>query len=935
MKLSDERRTSQAIIQHLKATGIKIRRWKACGGEQQQEKVPRPGSGLFGVPLHLLPLSERDGPIPQFLVDACHFLSPYLHTEGLFRKSGSMTRIKALKVRLESGERCLNSALPCDVAALLKQFFRDLPDPLIPVELQEPLYRIQEVVSERERGSITALVTCLLPRIRACTLRYLCTFLQRIAIRCDENKMDSGNLALVLAPNLFASSEQSERLTVGTEKQLQLQVAVLETLITSALEIGHVPEFITAKLSSVQDTETICCTSVSQDKHENVESDGSCQRRRRRSMGDIVNGALSRWKTGHTASSASQKEQKPAAEMDSGPVLRTSFKTKRKASEDSCEGSELKKRKATLDFSPGQLVSDDTLGLSGTSPADAALVGLPDVFPDAELGPGCFQSSAALCAPDTPRSSASVRRQRSKRDGKCVQRVPSGRSGCFPPSVVDRTDRVRKSLRLFRRTRSEKEESGASLTLETSGWTLMKNMVADALEGPLFSEKDPQLIQSSLKTNDQGHGSPNLASTEEILSEASPNCEELFTVSSPRSPSHGASALDTQAKCGTISASCETPAIELLTLDTSPGQNPDAQGHGESVAVIQDIVEGSVVPHSDSLLEWASESPKKQYRVLRRSISLPENLLESLDKISLETGHKLESGSAAENMSEASLYLNGQQLCANADMVPRVDSALQLGLPLVLVTLADEGVGTLVSSCLQNSIAASSELSEESTQARIRTSTNVQEPLGLYVSVADCIRKLKPSKSIAPKRSMHRIAMNLQRVLGTALEGPPERNLFPLQRRGARKFGRSLSHESGLAMETSMGGVAAGPSTPPLLREQDVDCLKARSSLSPQLPKSPLKSLKTYSRQIFISKKHITLSFAGLRNKKEVGSETSTFPAPRSAQLLPEILSEKAVSTAPQELFPQESPLQHCVERASALQTSLHPQEGHEEIQCH
>ncbi|XP_030075720.1 uncharacterized protein LOC115480889 isoform X2 [Microcaecilia unicolor] len=850
-----------------------------------------------------------------------------------------MTRIKALKARLESGESCLNSALPCDVAALLKQFFRDLPDPLIPAELQEPLYRIQELVSERERGSVTALVTCLLPRVSACTLRYLCTFLQRIATRCDENKMDSGNLALVLAPNLFTSSEHSERLTVGTERQLQLQVAVLETLITNALEIGHVPEFITEKLSSTQDTETTCSTSASQENREPVESDGSYQRRRRRSMGDIVNGALSRWKTGHTASGAAQKEQKPAAEVDSGPVHRTSFKTKRKASEDSCEGSELKKRKATKDF----MSDNDALG---ASPADTASASLPNVFLETEVGPGCFQSSAALGSSGTPGSSTSIKRQRSKRECKRIQRVSSGHSGCFPQSVMDRTDKVRKSLRLFQRTRSEKEESGESSTLETSGgWTLMKKMVADALESPLFSGKDTQLIQSSVKTtNDQGHGYSNKVSTEEILSEA-------FSVSSPRSPRHGASVPAVETKNGTSSVLCGTPAIELQTLDTSPGQNPDVQGlcdrgleKGDiSVPVTQDLVGGSAGPCADSMLERDPESPKKQHRVLRRSLSLPENLLESMNKMQLETGHKEEHGNVAEGVPEVDVYLNGQQLCAGADTVPCVNSALQLGLPLVLVTLADEGgVETLMSNCLESSTTATSELSEESAQARINTSSKLQEPLGFCVSVADCIRKLKPSKSVTPKRSIHRIAMNFQRALGTALEGAPERNPSSLQRRGARKFGRSLSHESGLAMGTNTdASVEDSPAvTPPSLREQDVDCLKVMSTLSPQqFPKSPLKSLKTYSRQIFISRKHITLSFAGLRGKKEMGSEitTSTFAAPRPAELPPEILSKRSDDQEAAEMVLQEPvPQQHCEKRASTLQTSRHLQEEQKckEIQC-
>ncbi|XP_029475028.1 rho GTPase-activating protein 11A-like [Rhinatrema bivittatum] len=961
MKLSEERQTMHAIVQHLKTAGIKIRRWKANSSEQQERPLST-SSGLFGVPLHVLPLSQKEGPIPQFLVDVCHFLNPHLHTEGLFRKSGSMTRIKALKARLETGEKCLDSALPCDVAALLKQFFRDLPHPLIPVELQEPLYRIQELVPESERGSVTALVTCLLPRVSACTLRYLCTFLQRIATRCDENKMDSGNLALVLAPNLFPSSELSERLTVGTERQLQLQVAVLETLITNALEIGHVPHFIAEKVSSMQELETACRHPVPQGSGEQAASDENCRRRRRRSMGEIVNGALSKLKTGHVPSGASQKEQTPAAETDSNPIHRTSFKTKRKASEDSCEGSELKKRKATLDFIPGQLLADDdALRLPDGSLADTALVGRSNESPKDVLSPNCFWSSAALDVPGASRSPASIKRQRSKRlEGKRVQRVPSG---CCSPSAMDRTDKVRKSLRLFQRTRTEKEESGEPSTLETSGWTLMKRMVADALEGPLFPGKDFRITQSSVKASEQGHGTPGEATAEEVPPETSPGCDEALSSSSPGSRSQSALAPDTETKSRMSLAFCRAGGTGRQTLDSSAGRDPDPQAVGNSstgpekeeggfsAPGAEDPSEGSTVPHPDSVLVRAPESPEKHRRVLRRSLSLPENLLESMEGTPLETRQEVDppvpAGSpSTETMPGVDGCLKGQQLQTNAGTVSRVNSALQLGLPLVLVTLADEhSMESLVTKCLGSGEAAAPDLSEEGDRARNHPHHKLQETLGICVSVADCIRKLKiSSKSAVPKRSMHKLTMNFQRA---APEGPSERNCSPLKRRGARKFGRSLSHESGLAMGAGVdatkfsagGGPAATP--PPSLAEQGGGHLSTRGARSPQPCKSPLKSLKTYSRQIFISRKHITLSFAGLRGKKELGAETATsaVPAPRSAGFFPEALGEgsdvqEAAKTDSQGPLPQECLLQPTEESASVSQASPQEVRGYEEIEC-
>lgn len=49
--------------------------------------------------------------------------------------------------------------------------------------------------------------------------------------------MDSSNLAVIFAPNLLHSNE-NEKISASTEKNLRLQAAVVETLIEHAAEIG-------------------------------------------------------------------------------------------------------------------------------------------------------------------------------------------------------------------------------------------------------------------------------------------------------------------------------------------------------------------------------------------------------------------------------------------------------------------------------------------------------------------------------------------------------------------------------------------------------------------------------------------------------------------------------------------------------------------------
>uniref|UniRef100_A0AAR2M2W9 Rho-GAP domain-containing protein n=1 Tax=Pygocentrus nattereri TaxID=42514 RepID=A0AAR2M2W9_PYGNA len=138
-----------------------------------------------------------------FLVDSCKHLLNHAGSEGLFRKSGSVVRLKALRARLDKGEDCLSTALPCDLASLVKQFFYELPCPALPAALLQAFTSAQRLPTEEERSSATQLVSCLLPEINSSTLRFFFIFLKNVSLRASVNKMDSYNLSVVLAPNLF------------------------------------------------------------------------------------------------------------------------------------------------------------------------------------------------------------------------------------------------------------------------------------------------------------------------------------------------------------------------------------------------------------------------------------------------------------------------------------------------------------------------------------------------------------------------------------------------------------------------------------------------------------------------------------------------------------------------------------------------------------
>ncbi|XP_077141859.1 uncharacterized protein LOC143805964 isoform X1 [Ranitomeya variabilis] len=723
---------SVVIIQHLKSLGIKLRMPKKAVSPDVQRK--RSSGEIFGVPLQSLPLA-KEGEIPQFVVDICQFLSCHLGTEGIFRKSGSVNRIKTLKAQLESGESGLTSAQPSDVAALLKQFFRELPHPLLTPELQDPLCQIQQSLSEEEKASATALVTCLLPAIHGETLKYFCTFLQSVAARSAENRMDSGNLAVVLAPSLFSNDNLAEKLTLATEKQLQLQASAIQSLIDNAQDIGQLPTFIREKIS-------VPCDSVEEDSV--VNNSEGLRRRRRRSMSGFVNEALSKLKSGLGPSS-----DRGAEEVE----LLPRNKTKRKASEESVGGEQFiaKKRKSLREAADGNLSGEElTEPIVAPSPIVEDTGGV-EVFSDFSLSPGNFLelSPESPAIPATPESSSRGKKARAKRRiSKQGKRISSGQIP-LSPAQLDRKEKVRNSLRLFHRTRAVKHPTPEGKSMEPSGWNMMKRMVADALEGPIFNGKDFRMSTFSLR------GSNTVNTTDDKPS----------SIQHPSSP----------------------PSLRSSSSWKSLGVS------------------------SEDLDE---KNSGKQRRVLRRSLSMPEKMddcgksvedqeVKELNSLTLSYESKLEDHDLN--------HLEEKTCTFNSDQLPLVD-------------------------CL---------ISEKS--HLIQNQVSITELDGFHPS--ETLKR--PNGHTSQYRSVRKLVLSFPWVSSSSEMDPhlkdwEQLTTHTIKRKGARRFGRSLSQESGL-------------------RSNEERCLLKKTD-EHLADNAAVKTLNGRNRQVFVSRKNITLSNWGSRS---------------------------------------------------------------------
>uniref|UniRef100_A0A8K9WRD1 Myosin IXA n=1 Tax=Oncorhynchus mykiss TaxID=8022 RepID=A0A8K9WRD1_ONCMY len=162
---------------------------------------PELSSRQFGVELSRLTSEERT--VPLVVEKLINYIEMHgLYTEGIFRKSGSTNKIKELRQGLDTDVSSMN----LDdynihvIASVLKQWLRDLPNPLMTFELYEEFLRAMGQPDKREviRGVYSVIDQ--LSRTHLSTLERLIFHLVRITLQEDTNRMSANALAIVFAP---------------------------------------------------------------------------------------------------------------------------------------------------------------------------------------------------------------------------------------------------------------------------------------------------------------------------------------------------------------------------------------------------------------------------------------------------------------------------------------------------------------------------------------------------------------------------------------------------------------------------------------------------------------------------------------------------------------------------------------------------------------
>ncbi|KAI5938360.1 rho GTPase-activating protein 36 isoform X3 [Manis javanica] len=190
----------------------------------QLSKISFPiGQRLLGSKrkMSLNPIAKQ---IPQVVEACCNFIEKHgLSTVGIFTLEYSAEKVHELREKFDQGLDVVldDTQNVHDVAALLKEFFHDMKDSLLPDDLYMS-FLLTATLKPQDQLSALQLLVYLMPPCHSDTLERLLKALHKITENCEDsigidgqlvsgNRMTSTNLALVFGSALLKKGRFAKR----------------------------------------------------------------------------------------------------------------------------------------------------------------------------------------------------------------------------------------------------------------------------------------------------------------------------------------------------------------------------------------------------------------------------------------------------------------------------------------------------------------------------------------------------------------------------------------------------------------------------------------------------------------------------------------------------------------------------------------------------
>ncbi|CAG4956034.1 unnamed protein product [Parnassius apollo] len=195
-------------------------------------RLLRRGGRLFGVALTRL----CNGTPPPALLQALRRLrvvAPLTH--GVFRRSANAKALRLLRDKLDTlgpwAESCteLDRAPVLLLAALVKEFFRALPQPLLVSELYPAWLQVLSLPQTEKVAAVRSLLLKL-PKAHYNMLTYFVCLLQAIAKKSNINLMCPMNLGVCVGPSLLWPSMPCDKAPKAVPMVVELLVLKAEAL---------------------------------------------------------------------------------------------------------------------------------------------------------------------------------------------------------------------------------------------------------------------------------------------------------------------------------------------------------------------------------------------------------------------------------------------------------------------------------------------------------------------------------------------------------------------------------------------------------------------------------------------------------------------------------------------------------------------------------
>ncbi|KAJ5071854.1 rho gtpase activation protein [Anaeramoeba ignava] len=201
--------------------------------------APYQQSRLFGITFEEILWYQKDWDpdlkIPKVIKFLCDQVKETggMSTVGIFRIPGQNEEVNYAKDLLDRGSLEVKFSQPTTPASLLKQFFRELYESLIPEEFYDDCLKCAGKLDEEEK-----IIQKLRP-INLAVLTYLIRYIREFSQQSvlSITKMGLPNLALVFAPNLLRCPPTTElKLTMNQPREQLFFLTLLKNLDCSKYE---------------------------------------------------------------------------------------------------------------------------------------------------------------------------------------------------------------------------------------------------------------------------------------------------------------------------------------------------------------------------------------------------------------------------------------------------------------------------------------------------------------------------------------------------------------------------------------------------------------------------------------------------------------------------------------------------------------------------